>query len=129
MFKAVIFDLDNSLAAATEVGEPLFAPAFDAIRRANHGTVSEEALCEAFADCWRHPLDWVATQYGFSETMLAAGWTVLAATEVTAPMHGYGDLAILAELPVRRFLVTSGFRRLQGLACPGRAARRRGGAS
>jgi len=113
MIKAVIFDLDNCLAAATEVGEPLFAPAFDAIRRANHGTVSEESLREAFADCWRHPLDWVATKYGFSETMLAAGWTVLAATEVKAPMHGYGDLAILAELPVRRFLVTSGFRRLQ----------------
>ena len=28
-------------------------------------------------------------------------------------MHGYGDLAILAELRAWRFLVTSGFRRLQ----------------
>jgi FMN phosphatase YigB (HAD superfamily) len=111
--KAAIFELDNCLAAATEVGESLFAPAFDAIRRANHGTVSEESLREAFADCWLHPLDWVATKNGFSETMLAAGWKVLVAAEVKASMYGYGDLAILAELPVRRFLVTSGFRRLQ----------------
>lgn len=113
MIKALIFDLDNCLAAANEVGEQLFAPAFDAIRRANHDILSEELLSEAFADCWRHPLDWVATKYGFSEAMLAAGWKVFATTEVKEPMYGYGDLALLSELSVRRFLVTSGFRRLQ----------------
>ena len=29
------------------------------------------------------------------------------------PLRGYGDLAVLGELDVRRFLVTSDFRRLQ----------------
>ena len=113
MTKAVIFDLDNCLAAANEVGEQLFASAFDAIRRTNHGALSEKSLTDAFADCWRHPLDWVASKYGFSREMLAAGWQVFAITEVTQPMYGYDDLAILSELPVQRFLVTSGFRRLQ----------------
>ena len=111
--KALVFDLDNCLAAAKEVGEELFAPAFDAIRQANRGDVSDQVLEEAFADMWRHPLDWVAAKHGFSEAMLAAGWRVLAATEVSRPMYGYGDLAVLAELPAQRFLVTSGFRRLQ----------------
>lgn len=113
MIKALIFDLDNCLAAANEVGEELFEPALDAIRRANRGDVSDETLEQAFADVWRHPLDWVATRYGFSEAMLAAGWRMFVAMEVTHPMYGYGDLAILAELRVQRFLVTSGFRRLQ----------------
>jgi len=113
MTKALIFDLDNCLAAANEVGEQLFEPAFAAIRKANRGTVLDESLSRAFADCWRHPLDWVAATYGFSEAMLSAGWSVLATTEVTHPMVGYGDLASLSELPVQRFLVTSGFRRLQ----------------
>jgi HAD superfamily hydrolase (TIGR01549 family) len=113
MIKAAIFDLDNCLAAASEVGEPLYAPAFEAIRSANHGFVTEETLRLALDDCWRHPLDWVAARHGFSEAMLAAGWKVFATLEVTQPLHGYGDLAILQELPVRRFLVTSGFRRLQ----------------
>lgn len=113
MIKALIFDLDNCLAAANEVGEQLFEPAFDAIRKANGGTLSDESLNQAFADCWRHPLDWVAAKYGFSEAMLSAGWNVFATTEVTQPMSGYGDLASLSELPVQRFLVTSGFRRLQ----------------
>ena len=112
MTKALIFDLDNCLAPANEVGEELFEPTFDAIRRANHGTVSNEALELAFADAWRHPLDWVAAKYSFSEAMLAAGWRVFVAMEVSRPMYGYGDLPILAELPAQRFLVTSGFRRL-----------------
>jgi FMN phosphatase YigB (HAD superfamily) len=113
MIKALIFDLDNCLAAANEVGDQLVEPAFDAIRKANHGTLSEESLKEAFSDCWRHPLDWVATKYGFSPEMLAAGWKVFVTTEVKGPMYGYGDLGILSELPVQRFLVTSGFRLLQ----------------
>lgn len=111
--KALIFDLDNCLAAADEVGEQLLEPAFDAIREANHGTLSDESLNQAFADCWQHSLDWVAAKYGFSEAMLSAGWSVLVTTEVRQPMDGYGDLACLSELPVQRFLVTSGFRRLQ----------------
>jgi hypothetical protein len=94
MTKALIFDLDNCLAPANEVGEELFEPAFDAIRRANHGTVSNEALELAFADTWRHPLDWVAAKYSFSEAMLAAAWRVFVAMEVARPMRGYGDLPI-----------------------------------
>lgn len=113
MTKALIFDLDNCLAAAKEVGEELFEPAFDAIRLANRGDVSDEALEQAFAEMWRHPLDWVAARYGFSEAMLAAGWRVFVEMEVSCPMYGYSDLAVLAELSVQRFLVTSGFRRLQ----------------
>ncbi len=113
MIGAAIFDLDNCLAAANEVGERLFAPAFEAIRRASRGWLSEQTLTDAFSDRWRHPLDWVASRYGFSPEMLAACWQVFASIEVKQPMHGYGDLTLLAELPVQRFLVTSGFRRLQ----------------
>jgi len=37
--------------------------------------------------------------------MLEAGWNVMARVEVEVPMHGYPDLAVLAELAVQRFLV------------------------
>jgi putative hydrolase of the HAD superfamily len=113
MAKGLIFDLDNCLAAAREVGEELFERPFAAIRDANQGTVSEKDLRHAFADMWRHPLDWVAARYHFSEAMLAAGRRIFVTLEVTRPMTGYEDLATLAQLPVQRFLVTSGFRRLQ----------------
>ncbi len=113
MTKAIIFDLDSCLAAADEVGEQLFAPAFAAIRAANDGSVPEEKLRAAFAECWRVAFDAVADKYCFTEAMRAAGWQMFRQTEVTGPMSGYGDLAVLKELPVQRFLVTSGFRRLQ----------------
>jgi FMN phosphatase YigB (HAD superfamily) len=113
MIRALIFDLDNCLAAANEIGEKLFESAFAAIRAANRGTLSEEALNEAFSECWRHPLDFVADKYGFSHDMLAAGWEVFSGIAVEIPMKGYADLDILRELPLDLYLVTSGFRRLQ----------------
>jgi HAD superfamily hydrolase (TIGR01549 family) len=113
MIKTLIFDLDNCVAAANEVGEDLFEPAFEAIRNANRGTLTAEQLAEAFEECWRHPLDFVAQKFGFSQEMLAAGWKVFAKTTVKTPMYGYGDLAVLRELPFDLYLVTSGFRGLQ----------------
>jgi len=111
--RAVIFDLDNCIAAADEAGEALFRPAFDAMRAANRGQLSEEELGAAFRDCWRKALDVVAREHGFPDEMLEAGWRAFREIEVKQRLHGYGDLAELASLPQARFLVTSGFRRLQ----------------
>ena len=113
MIKALIFDLDNCLAAANEVGEDVFKPAFEAMRNANRGTLTDEQLAEAFQEIWRQPLDFVAQKFDFSQEMLAAGWGVFSQTVVETPMRGYGDLAVLRELPFELYLVTSGFRGLQ----------------
>lgn len=111
--RGIIFDLDNCLAASNEVGARLFEPALDAIRAANRGTLAPEALEAALRDTWFHSLDFVAAKHGFSEGMLAAGWKAFLEVEVREPMRGYGDLEVLRELGELRFLVTSGFRRLQ----------------
>ena len=113
MINALIFDLDNCLAAAREVGEELYHPAFEAIGQANRGAVAPEALDKAFEDIWRHSLDWVAARYAFSREMISAGWSVFSRLEVDRKLKGYGDLPLLSELSAKRFLVTSGFRRLQ----------------
>ena len=112
MIRAVIFDLDNCLAPVKEQGEQVCDPAFSAIRIANRGTLSEETLTEAFSDCWRHPFDFVAAKYGFSNEMLSAGWNAFAQMEVEA-WSAYPDLSVLQELTSDLYLVTSGFRRLQ----------------
>jgi putative hydrolase of the HAD superfamily len=114
VIKALIFDLDSCLCAANEVGDQLFEPAFDAIRRANYGDVTDSALKQAFSDCWRFPFSDVADKYGFTDEMTKAGFAAFAQVEVTEPMRGYGDLHVLRELSQKLFLVTSGFRRLQG---------------
>src|SRR5690606_7642519 len=104
-----IFDLDNCLASAAEVGEHLLLDTFEAISRANEGTLTERELELAFADCWYHSLDWVAARHGFSARMLDAAWDVLRTKEVTQAMRGYGDLHVLAEFTEQIFLVTTGF--------------------
>lgn len=96
--RAAIFDLDNCLSAADEPGKELLEPVFVAIRRNNHGHLSEEVL---------------AQKHHFPPEMLAAAWAAYATLEVRVPMRGYPDLGTLTELPVMRFLVTSGFRRMQ----------------
>jgi FMN phosphatase YigB (HAD superfamily) len=111
--RLIIFDLDNCLAPADAIGRQLFDPAFAAIREANAGMLSEAALAAAFADCWLNPFDWVASQHGFSDQMHAAGWAAMAVIEVKGSMQGYDDLSALQSIPVKKALVTSGFRRLQ----------------
>ena len=113
LVRAIIFDLDNCLAAADEVGEKLLEPVFTAVRAANDGALTSSRLDAAFRDCWVHAFDFVAAKYDFTPRMRAAGWQAFREIEVRTPMHGYGDLALLPSLGERRFLVTSGFRRLQ----------------
>jgi FMN phosphatase YigB (HAD superfamily) len=62
---------------------------------------------------WRHALDFVARRHGFSDGMLRAGWQAFRALEVTRALRGYPDLREIEKLPLERFLVTTGFRRLQ----------------
>lgn len=111
--KAAIFDLDNCLCPATAAGSGLFAPAFAAIRQANRGAVEAETLELAFFECWYTAFDLVARLYRFSDEMVAAGRKAFAQLEITEPIEGYADLHLVQRLPLRRFLVTSGFRRLQ----------------
>jgi FMN phosphatase YigB (HAD superfamily) len=110
---AIFFDLDNCLAAADEPGEELLEPVFAAVRSANHGSLSDRALDAALYDCWFHAFDWVARRHGFTDPMRDAGWEAFRQIEVRRPMRGYGDLDTLPSLGDDRFLVTSGFRRLQ----------------
>ncbi len=111
MIKGILFDLDTCLSAADETGLRFYNTAFDAIRRANNGLLDEKKLETAFSDCWTHSLDFVAEKHRFSEAMLRAGWKAFSSMEVREPMHGYPDLGVLEQLPLMKFLVTSGFRR------------------
>jgi FMN phosphatase YigB (HAD superfamily) len=113
MTKVIIFDLDSCLSAADEVGRDIYEPAFEAIRKANRGAVSEPELDNAFEESWRIPFDVIAATHGFSKEMFDAGWKAFAEVAVTKPMYGYGDLDVLNDLPATKYLVTSGFRRLQ----------------
>jgi FMN phosphatase YigB (HAD superfamily) len=113
MIKAIIFDLDNCLAAGDAAGKDLLDPVFAAITQTNHGYLSEAQFETVAFELWRHPLNVVADKHRFPPEMRAAAWAANAKLEVSGSMPGYPDLHLLPELPALRFLVTSGFRRLQ----------------
>jgi FMN phosphatase YigB (HAD superfamily) len=110
---AVIFDLDNTLVPGVGVDSSLFEPVFEALRSANQGVWGEAALAAAFSDFWRWPLDVIQERHGFTPAMRRAAWAVYRELEVEPRIFGYSDIGLLATIPVDRFLVTTGFRRLQ----------------
>ena len=111
--KAVIFDLDNCLAPADPANGAAFGPVFEAIAGANNGFLSPQALAAAFAEFWRVPLDIIEERHRFSPEMKSAARAAYRQLRVTSPMSGYPDLPLLAEFRTAKFLVTTGFRRLQ----------------
>ena len=111
-YTVAVFDLDNCLMDARAVG-PLFEPAFEAVRQANQGALSPQALDQALQACWFTAFDLVAQRHHFTPAMRAAGWRQFSQMEATAPLQGYADIGLLPRIPLRRYLVTSGFRRLQ----------------
>lgn len=113
MIRAIIFDLDNCLAAGDAAGRNFLDPVFHAIQKTNRDHFSAAQFETVVFEMWRHPLNIVADKHGFPPEMRAAAWAAYAQLEVSGPIPGYPDLPILRELPVQRFLVTSGFRRLQ----------------
>ena len=113
MIKAVIFDLDHCLLSPHELGADVLAPVFRAIDEANRGRLTPEVLQGAMDDFMRAPFDAVARKHGFPEDVSARASAAYAGLAVEGPLHGYADLPVLARLPVRRYLVTTGFVRLQ----------------
>ena len=113
MIEALIFDLDNCLAPAMEIGTELYEPALEAMKKANHGTISSNTLEEAVHDIWSNPFDSVASKHGFSTAMIDVGIREFGKIETQGPLYGYGDLSVLNSFGIPLFLVTSGFRLLQ----------------
>ncbi len=113
MIPSVIFDLNYCLCAGDEEGAAVYEPVFASIRGANAGALTGAALAEAFDACMRFSFDVVAERFQFTAAMYRAGAEGFEAAEIAAPMHGYPDLHALRELRARRFLVTTGFPRLQ----------------
>lgn len=112
-YQAVFLDLDNCICDAREPGGDLFEPAFDAICRANRGHLADDELQAALGECWFTSFDLVARRHGFSQEMFDAGFAVFSRLEGRKPLNGYPDIPVLRRLAIDKYLVTTGFRRLQ----------------
>jgi len=115
MIRALICDLDNTLYSARSVPRPIVQPALDAVRAANRAgsIIPEGRLEEMLEACWERSFDEVARAYALPEPLCRAWSEAAGQLQITEPLQAYPDLSALWALPLRLFLVTTGYRRFQ----------------
>jgi putative hydrolase of the HAD superfamily len=114
VLRAAVFDLDHTLFDPVTLPRALFTDLEARVRNVAAGLLSAAALDAALADAWRLPFDRVVAEHQLPDAVSTAWHQAASALEVTTPLLPYADVvAGLERLPLRRFLLTTGFRRLQ----------------
>jgi FMN phosphatase YigB (HAD superfamily) len=112
--RAAVFDLDHTLFDPRTLPVTLFDSLAARVRAAAAGIVSDAVLDAALADAWRMPFDRVAARHQLPDVATVAWQEAASIVEVTEPLTPYPDVrAGLEQLSLLRFLLTTGFRRLQ----------------
>jgi FMN phosphatase YigB (HAD superfamily) len=114
VLRAAVFDLDHTLFDPATLPATLFNELEVRVRAAAAGLVPAAVLEAALKDSWRLPFDRVVAHHRLPEAVAVAWRDAVSAVEVTEPLAPYPDVhAGLQQLTLRRFLLTTGFRRLQ----------------
>ena len=110
MTNVLIFDLDNTIYPVHSIGAALFAPLFALIEDSGEMLTKMDAVKDAIQ---RKPFQMVAAEFGFSETLTQTGIGLLQNLSYDGPIHPFADFHLIKDLPQPKFLVTTGFTRLQ----------------
>jgi putative hydrolase of the HAD superfamily len=108
--KAIILDLDNTIFPVPQIGHTLFAPLFALIEQ--EGSHAKE-LNEIKDEVMRRPFQQVAKDHHFSEELINKSTELLQTLAYNGTMHPYEDFAHIQRLPHDKYLVTTGFKKMQ----------------
>jgi putative hydrolase of the HAD superfamily len=108
--KAIIFDLDNTIYSVYSIGETLFAPLFQLIEQ--DGTQLQH-MSKIRDEVMRRPFQQIANDYQFSEALIEKSMELLKQLVYNAPIEPFEDYALVRQLPIDKYLVTTGFRNMQ----------------
>jgi putative hydrolase of the HAD superfamily len=108
--KAIIIDLDNTIYPVPSIGEKLFAPIFKLIEE--NGKHAQD-MHKIRHDIMRKPFQSVAKTYSFSDDLTKQGITMLKDITYNEPIKTFSDYAFLKQIPADKFLVTTGFMKMQ----------------
>jgi len=108
--KGIILDLDNTIYPVSSIAEKLFVKLFDCIE--NSGEYKGN-LTAVKHEIQRTPFQKVANDFSFSSELLAKCLNLHANLTYDEPMQTFPDYVELAKLPQIKYLVTSGFTKLQ----------------
>src|ERR1700759_5286829 len=112
MKRALIFDLDNTIYPVSSIAGNFFKQLFTLIdETAVH--LSAEDIANAKEELQRRPYQFVAGKYNFGDKLTAEGNKLLKEFPYDLPMQPFDDYEHLKQLPQKKFLVTTGFTKLQ----------------
>jgi putative hydrolase of the HAD superfamily len=108
--KAIILDLDNTIYSVSTIGTELFSSLFTLIESSNEfsGDISSIKT-----EIMRRPFQVVASAYGFSENLTKQGIDLLHNLSYEGTIQPFPDYYELKGLAVDKYLVTTGFLKLQ----------------
>lgn len=108
--KAVIFDLDNTIYPVRSIGNELFANLFELITQTGD---HDGNLVAIKADIMRKPFQVVAADHRFGKQLTEQGFDLLKNISYEGPIEPFNDYKQTRNLPVEKYLVTTGFLKLQ----------------
>lgn len=111
MKKALILDLDNTVYAVSSIQGNLFGEVFRLIDEAEH--LTEQVKLDAKDELTRRPYHLVANKYNFGDALKGKGNDVLKEISYHLPMQPFAEYAYIRSSPLKKFLVTTGFTKLQ----------------
>jgi putative hydrolase of the HAD superfamily len=112
MKRVLILDLDNTIYPVSSIADRLFGKLFQLIDE-NLGETDRQAAEKAKNELTRRPYQHVANEYGFSDELKQQGIQLLRNIKFEEPMQPYEQYNDLRQVPVDKFLVTTGFTKLQ----------------
>ena len=110
MTKALILDLDNTIYPVKSIGDKLFAGLFSLIEKTGE---AGDRIAAIEQEIMRRPFQMVAEEFGFSEKLIASGMDMLKDLEYKGEIRYFPDYELVRKMDLKKFLVTTGFVRLQ----------------
>ena len=110
MKRALILDLDNTIYPVSSVADDMFDELFKMI---DEGMDDQSAADAAKAELTRRPFQYVADEHGFSPELKDKGMAFLSNLTYSRPMQPYNEYDILRNINIDKYLVTTGFTKLQ----------------
>lgn len=108
--KALILDLDNTIYSVRSIGDELFASLFELIESSYEHSSSIQSIK---GEIMRKPFQAVASQFNFSERLRQQGIDLLQELTYEGKLEPFPDYYIMKGWEVEKFLVTTGFLKLQ----------------
>ncbi len=108
--KAIILDLDNTIYPVSSIGDKLFKSLFQLIYENGEykGDFDELKL-----EIMRRPFQFVANDFFFSEDLKSSCLNLFSDLTYDESMKPFEDYKYVREIPCKKFLVTTGFTKLQ----------------